>query len=149
MRKKISSIILSLFILFACVFASACGDKYEDMEFKIYYSLNRETPEWKDGSGGILLNYMTEEDKSILTGKGVEIDESSLLCFVDGKASVFVKVEIENVKSKHIDRITLNALQSAGFDFRSATVGQGDIIEINRVKTALKFTSVFSVCTVD
>ena len=93
MKKKIYSIITMMMVLFACVLTSACGDRYSKMEFRILYAYSQDSGEWFDGTDGISLNYNQEN----LDGEG---DETSLVFNEDGKATLYVKIEVKNIKRK-------------------------------------------------
>ncbi len=112
MKKKIYSLFAIMFLLFTCVFASACGDKYKKMEFKVSYAFSENTEEWFDGTNGISLNY---------GGEFGDFDfESSL-------ANIYIKVNVANVKSKHIDTITVSPYSFSNLQFSSATVKENEI----------------------
>lgn len=135
MKKKISSLITAMFILLVCVFASACGDRYKNMEFKVYYAFtaNATDSEWQDGTNGISLNYDANGG-----------DDSSLVFGEDGLAHLFLKVEIKNVKSKHLDKIVISVSNQSGLDFVSGQINNKGVIDIpiinnSNVNTTLKF----------
>ncbi|MBO5955100.1 MAG: hypothetical protein J6Q13_03975, partial [Clostridia bacterium] len=116
MKKKLSSFITALMILFACVFASACGDKYKNLEFKVSYAFSADATTWYDGTNGISLNYKPGED----IGEG---EKTSLVFNDKGEATVYIKVEVKNVKEKHLDFITLTST-SAVISSKSVKVGE-------------------------
>ena len=129
-------------MLFTCVMVSACGNKYEDMQFKVYYAFSENSSEWLDGSDGISLNYMTNEDKESMNLRGVSFDESALLDFSNSKGVIYVRVEVENVKSKHLDQVVVNASYSSGLNFKSQIVSVGEAFSIEvtgNVRTTLNF----------
>ena len=106
MRKKIASFVAAVFILLACVLSAGCGDKYKDMKFKVYYAFASDATVWYDGTDGISLNYDPEE---IYVGG----ERTSLIFDANGEAVIFIKVEVENVKAKHVDLITVTS--ASGF----------------------------------
>ena len=131
MKKKICSIITTLMILFACVFASACGDKYKNLEFKVLYAYSENAEEWFDGSDGISLNY--DRDGGV-AGASLVFDEH-------GEAILYVKVEVLNVKKKHVDSITVSFASFSGLNFSSKRVKQNQVFEVpisGNVETSMK-----------
>lgn len=118
MKRKIYSVFALVFVLFACMFASACGDRYKNLEFKVLYAFSADAEEWYDGTNGISLNYD-------LNGE----DDSSLV-FDSGMARLYVKIEIHNVKEKHIDSITITSSSLNGLNFSSKRVKENDIFDI-------------------
>lgn len=123
MIKKLSGILTAVFILLACVLTSACGDKYKKLEFKVYYSYSIESGEWFDGTNGISLNYSEEEFK------GNASEGKSSLVFVSGVATLYVKVEVQNVKSKHLDLITISPTSLSCFNLSKQHVKSGEVVE--------------------
>ncbi len=122
MKKKISSFVTAVLIMLVCVFASACGNKYKNMEFKIYYAFSADATEseWVDGTNGISLNY------------GLE----------DNFEHLFIKVEVDGVKAKHVDSITISSTSVNGLGFSTTSVNQGDVVDLQilgNVNTSLKF----------
>lgn len=102
-----------------CGVLSACSDRYEDMEFKIYYAFSEDATDWYDASQGISLNYGGEEDL-------FQIDEST------GVASIYLRVEIENVSDRYIDEIIVTKLgTSGGVNFSSAIVDQNEVFKVD------------------
>lgn len=133
MKKKIYSVFTLMFVMLACVFASACGNKYKNMEFKVYYAFTENADQWYDGTDGISLNYDKEEK--------AEGEENSSLVFDSGVATLYVRIEISNVKSKHVDSITVNSSSVSGLDFSSKRVKEGEVFEMKitgNVNAALK-----------
>ncbi len=124
MKKKISSLLAVIFVLFVGVFASACGNKYKNFEFKVYYAFSEDATEWFDGTEGISLNY--NENDVLEDG-----EKQSSLIFNEGKATLFVKVEVEGVKAKHIDTISVSATALGGLDFAGATVHEGEVFPVS------------------
>ncbi len=121
MKRKILSILSAIFIFVMCGVLSACGDRYKDMEFKIYYAFSEDATEWYDASNGISLNYGGIDDI-------FQIDENTGV----GVGSIYIKVEIENVKEKYIDDIIVTKLgTSGGVNFSSATVRQNEVFKID------------------
>ena len=115
MRRKISSFITAMFVLLVCVFASACGDKFKNLEFKVYYAFSADATEWVDGTNGISLNYNPED---VYVGG----ERTSLIFDENGEATLFIKIEINNVKAKHVDTITISTANSL---ISSKTVKEG------------------------
>jgi len=120
MKRRLSSFITAMFVLMICVFASACGDRYKNLEFKVYYAFSADATEWIDGTNGISLNYDPDE---IYVGG----ERTSLIFDENGNATLFVKVEIENVKSKYVDSITISSANSI---LNSKTVKEGEVVGI-------------------
>lgn len=119
MKKKIFSILTAVFIFVVCGVFSACGDRYKDLEFKIYYAFSEEATEWHDASQGIVLNYGGADDE-------FQIDAET------GVGTLYLKVEIANVKSKYIDEIIVTKRgTSGGVNFSSATVDQNEVFSID------------------
>ena len=112
MKKKIYSIVTMMMILFTCVFASACGNKYKNMEFKVLYAYTQNAEEWFDGSEGISLNYSDD------VPEGEE--DSSLVFNEQDVATLYVKIVVKNVKEKHIDSITVSFASFNGVILSSA-----------------------------
>ncbi|MBQ9796053.1 MAG: hypothetical protein IJW36_03770, partial [Clostridia bacterium] len=134
MKKKLYSFITVIMILFVCVFAGACGDKYKNMEFKILYAYSAEAEEWHEAVDGILLNYNRENYE----GEG---DENSLVFDENKIATIYVKVVVENVKSKHIDSITVSFASLSNINFSSKRVAEGEIFQVpitGNVDTTIK-----------
>lgn len=125
MKRKIYSAFLIMFILLSCLFATACGNKFENMEFKVWYAYSANSTEWIDGTNGISLHYGNDDDE-------LQFDPTTRT------AKVYIKIEVQNVKAKHVDLITVSAL---GLDFSSVTVSQNEIFPISisgNVTTTLK-----------
>ena len=89
MKRKLSSLITVMFMLLACFFATACGDKYKDLEFRVYYAFSSDSTEWFDGTNGISLNY--DPDEMYVGG-----NRPSLIFDENGEAQIYIKIEIEN-----------------------------------------------------
>ena len=119
MKKKFCSVITMFVILFACVFAGACGDKYKNLEFRVWYAYSQDAQEWHDGSNGISLNY----NPNNITGEGEE-DYSSLVFDDKGVATLYVRIEVLNVKAKDVDSITVSFASLTGLNFSSQRVQQ-------------------------
>lgn len=124
MKKKISSLLTIIFVLFAGVFATACGNKYKNFEFKVYYAFSADATEWFDGTDGISLNY--DERKELEEG-----EVPSELIFNNGVSVLYIKVEVEGVKAKHIDTISISATALGGLDFSGATVREGEVVGVS------------------
>ena len=127
MKKKIFSILTAVFIFVMCGVFSACGDRYEDMKFKIYYAFSEDASEWYDATNGIELNYGGEEDE-------FQISEET------GVGTLYIKVKISNVKSKYIDEIIvtkrgasegINFPSTGGINSSSITVEQNEVFNID------------------
>lgn len=125
MKRKIYSILTLVFMLFACVFGSACGDKYKDLEFKITYAFSEDSDEWYDATYGISLNYETVDGKMVF-----KIDEDTEYSFNPGELNLYFNVDILNVDEKHIDRITVSATDSVGLAFSTATVKENEVFKV-------------------
>ncbi len=122
MRRKISSIVAVVFVVFACLFAGACGNKYEKMEFKVYYAFSADAEQWYDGTEGISLNYNPND---VYDG-----GERTSLIFDKGYASIYIKIEVLNVKEKDIDLISVSPTSTQGLDFSSVMVSSNQVFEI-------------------
>lgn len=134
MKRKIYSIITMVVMLFACVFATACGDKYANMQFKILYAYSEDATEWFDGTEGISLNYSKENYEGVGDGSSLIFDENQV-------ATLYVKIEVQNVKKKHVDSITVSFASLSGLNFSSKRVKQGQVFEIGitgNVETVMK-----------
>ncbi|MFQ6752114.1 MAG: hypothetical protein ACLRFL_00920 [Clostridia bacterium] len=116
MKKKISAILTTIFVLMACVFASACGDKYSKLQFEVMYAFTSDAEEWFDASDGISANF----------GEGGE------LTMVNGRSEIFIKVDIKNVKKKHVGRITVSKSQvtTTGIDFANINVKENEVFSV-------------------
>ena len=129
MKKKIFGIFTAVFLFVVTLGLSACGNKYEKMEFNILYAFSEDATEWLDGNNGILCNYGGPNDELV-------IDEDTV-----GK--IYIKVQLENVKEKYVDDVIVTKTSdSSGLNFNTATVEQGQVFSIeltNIVKTSLKF----------
>lgn len=135
MKRKIYSLLTLIFIVFACFASTACGDKYKDMEFKVLYAFSEDSKDWFDGTNGISLNY-----KSSLP-EGDDVEES-LVFNEDGVATIYIKVQIENVKTKHVDTISVSATSLSGLNFSSKRVKPNKAFDLQitgNVNTTLKF----------
>jgi len=132
MKKRICSIFTTLMILLVCVFAGACGNKYENMEFKVLYAFSEDAEIWNDGTDGITLNY----------GEDIDGNDNGPLVFNEqGVAQIFVKVEVKNVKAKHIDSITVSFGSLTGLNFSPKRVKEGKVFSIDvtgNVTTVMK-----------
>lgn len=130
MKRKILTVLSAIFIFVMCGVLSACGDRYKDMEFKIYYAFSADASEWYDASHGISLNYGGTDDT-------FQIDENT------GVGSIYLRVEIDNVKEKYIDEIIVTKLgTSGGVNFSSATVEQDEVFKVDitgNTNSALRF----------
>lgn len=128
--KKVFSVITALFLLVMCGVFSACSGRYDKLEFNITYAYSEDATAWYDGNHGIFVNYGGENDM-------LQIDEES------GVGSIFIKVEIKNVKAKYIDDIIVTKTgDSNGLNFSSATVGQNQVFRLDitgNVQTGLRF----------
>ena len=104
MKKKIYGLLTAIFVLFACVFATACGNKYEKAEFKIEYAFSEsaDNSEWYDASQGVSINFGAEGDKLVM-------DEN-------GYGKVYFRVEVLNVKSKYIGDIAVATNMVGGME---------------------------------
>lgn len=130
--KKIIGLIYSFVLLFACVFVSACGDKYKNLQFEISYSFSADADSWQNANDGIILNYGDEDD---------------LLVFdANKKASLFVKVKVKNVKEKYLDSIVVQPGTGNGLSFEGVSISHNQIFEIpidvsssGYVRTTLSF----------
>jgi len=124
MRKKISSILLGFLLVFAGIFVSACGNKYKNFEFKITYAFSENSESWYDANDGISLNYRVEDDKYVfnINGNEEKVDKNNF--------NIYLKVEIENVKSKHLDSITISAEGTSGLSFSSSTIKEGKTVKL-------------------
>ncbi len=130
MKKKIFSVLASIMLLLCPFVLSACGDRYENMEFHISYAFSEDSQNWLDATNGISITYGGKND-------ALKIDETL------GYGTIYVKVEIANVKSKYIDDIIVTTSGvSSGLNFSTATVGQNQVFAIritDNVKTNLRF----------
>lgn len=121
MKRKISSLIVAVFVLFACIFASGCGDKYEDLEFKVYYAFSEDATTWHDGTDGISLVYNLSDE--------YEGGERSSLIFEGGEAKLYIRVEILNVKAKHVGAISISPTSTNGLkNVGTIQVEQKDVV---------------------
>ena len=130
MKKKIFSVLASIMLLLCPFVLSACGDRYENMEFHISYAFSEDSQNWLDATNGISITYGGEND-------ALKIDETL------GYGTIYVKVEIANVKAKYIDDIIVTTSGvSSGLNFSTATVSQNQVFAIritDNVKTNLRF----------
>ena len=121
MKKKLLSIIMSMFLIFSGICFAACGDTYKDMRFKVSYAFSLEDPNWilVDSEDGIQVNYDTDQG-----AQGLVMNQ-------DGEATIFVKVEVEGVDPKHTDDIIVSTVTpNNNLDFVSSTIKHGEIIEL-------------------
>ncbi len=93
MKKRIFGIFTFIVLMLSCVSFSACSNKYKKMEFEIMYAFSADATEWHNVENGLILNYDSDDDILDETKTNVEI---------------FFKVDILNVKSKHIDDIIVS-----------------------------------------
>ena len=93
MRKRIFGIFTFIVMMLSCICFSACSNKYDDFEFVVMYAFSADATEWINVDDGIILNYGGSEDS-------VQIE--------NGNAKIFFKVDIANVKEKHIDDIIVS-----------------------------------------
>lgn len=132
MKKKIYGLLTAIFVLFACVFASACGNKYEKAEFKIEYAFSEsaDNSEWYDASQGVSINFGAEGDKLVM-------DEN-------GYGKVYFRVEVLNVKSKYIGDIAIATNMVGGMENLSHNlVGQKQVFSVtvsSSVQTQISFS---------
>ena len=115
MKKKIYSLFTIMFLMLTCVFASACGDKYKKMEFKVSYAYSENAEEWFDGTNGISLNYGGKFDE-------FQIEEDA--------SNIYIKIDVTNVKKKHIDKITVSPQSFAGLQFSSVSVKENEVFAL-------------------
>ena len=137
MKKKIYAILSMFLIAITCVLASACGDKYKKMEFQVLYAYSADAKNWHDGTNGIFIAYGEEQ----IVSEGEE--PSSLVFDENGQASLFVKVKIKNVKSKHLGAISMSFASGNGLEFSQKIVSRNKAIEIPiskdvKINTTLK-----------
>ncbi|MBR6779362.1 MAG: hypothetical protein IKM43_04415 [Clostridia bacterium] len=130
MKKKVFSVLTLFVLLLTSVVFTACGKRYDKLEFEIWYAYSADATEWFNANGGVSLNFGNADDK-------LEITE-------DHDGLVYFKVNIKNVKAKHIDDIVVSKIGGSyhGTSFTSATVVQGQVFAIpvsGNVDTALKF----------
>lgn len=121
MKKKLLSIVMSMFLILSGICFAACGDTYKDMRFKVSYAFSLEDPNWivVDSEDGIQVNYDTEQG-----AQGLVMNQ-------DGEATIFVKVEVEGVDPKHTDDIIVSTVTpNNNLDFVSSTIKHGEIIEL-------------------
>lgn len=128
MKKKISSVLLGVLLVFAGVFMSACGDKYKKMEFKISYAFSENATNWYDANGGINLNYSVEDDEYVfvINGNTERVNKNDF--------NIFIKVEINGVKSKHLGAVTVYE-DSDNIAFTSANVNPGSVVKMGIIGT--------------
>lgn len=128
--KKVFSVITAVFLFVMCGVLSACSGRYDEFEYNITYAYSENATDWYDGNNGIFANYGGEDDL-------LQIDEES------GVGSIFVKVEVRNVRAKYIDDIIVTKTgESNGLNFSSATVDQNQVFRIDitgNVQTGLRF----------
>ncbi len=116
MKKKIYGLFTILFLLMSCFFVSACGNKYENLKFKISYAYSQDATDWKEiGEDGLLLNYGAEDDA---------------LVFANNKANIYIKVEVLNVNGNDIGNLTVSAEQHVGLNFSSQSVKNNEIFPL-------------------
>ena len=66
MKKKICGILAIVFIMFSCLFVSACGNKYKKLEFEISYAFSEDASEWFDATNGLSLTYSEIEGEYVV-----------------------------------------------------------------------------------
>ena len=135
MKKKICSFLAIIFVMFSCMFVGACGDKYKKMEFEISYAFSKDATNWYSATNGLSLNY-TDGEYYVFNVGGQEYSFNKNECYI------YFKVNIKNVKSKHIDLITVSAENSETYGFSSINVKQGHVFAFpvkTIVDTKLKF----------
>lgn len=128
MKKKLISVFATLFILFSCFAFTACGDKYKDLEFKVSYAFSPDS-EWIEAGDKIDIHYGAENDKLIF-------DEDS------GMATVYVKVEIKNVKEKNMGSISVSASNFNGLQISKTTISSNESFAVqisNNLTATLNF----------
>ena len=130
MKKRIFSVFVSIMLLLCPFVLSACGDRYENMEFRISYAFSEDSSNWLDATNGISVTYGGENDS-------LQIDESL------GYGVIYVRVEIANVRERYIDDIIVTTSGiSSGLNFSTATVEQNQVFALritDNVKTNLRF----------
>ena len=126
MRKKISNILLGILLIFAGLFVSACGDKYKDFEFKISYAFSESAETWYDAKNGINLNYSLDEETDeyvfSINGNEERVKKNDF--------NIYLKADVNNVKSKHLDSITISAEGASGLAFSSSTIKPGKVVTL-------------------
>lgn len=126
MRKKISSVLIGILLIFAGVFSSACGDKYKKFEFKVTYAFSEDAENWYNANDGVSLNYLYDEDEDEyvfdINGNEERVDKDNF--------NIYIKVDIKNVKSKHLDSVTVSAEDSSGLAFSSTTIKEGGTVTL-------------------
>lgn len=135
MRKKLSSILIGILLVFAGVFASACGDKYKNFEFKVSYAFSKDSNIWYDADEGISLNYSVDDK-----GTATETDDEYVFD-INGREervlknnfNLYIKVKIDNVEAEYIDSITISAEGSNGLAFESSTIREGKTVKLGIV----------------
>ena len=93
MKKKIFGIFTFIVLMLSCISFSACGNNYDEMQFKISYAFTSDAEEWFEMSDDLILNYGGVDDELLIQ---------------NGEAQIYLKVEIENVKAKYIDDIIVS-----------------------------------------
>ena len=130
MKKRIFSVFVSIMLLLCPFVLSACGDRYENMEFRISYAFSEDSSNWLDATNGISVTYGGENDS-------LQIDESL------GYGVIYVRVEIANVRERYIDDIIVTTSGiSSGLNFSTATVEQNQVFALritDNVKSNLRF----------
>ena len=137
MKKRIYSILSMFLIAITCVLASACGNKYKKMEFQVLYAFSADAKTWHDGTDGIFIAY--DENDELIEGE----EQSSLIFDENNQASLFIKVKIKNVKSKHLGSIAMSFASVSGLEFAPTMIARNKVVEVPvskdvRINTVLK-----------
>ncbi len=129
MKKKIFSVLLSIFLVMAGVLFSACGNKYQNLEFDIFYAYTEDADEWFNAKDGIVLNYGGEDDLFSINPETQQ-------------GSVYLRVSIKNVKAKYIDEIIVSCQSATNLNFTDKHVRQNEVFEVSisgNLQTTLNF----------
>ncbi len=94
MKKRLINILAIVMLIFACCVTTACNDKYDKFEYNIQYAFSEDSEHWFDANDGISLNY------------GGEFDALKLF---NGCGTIYIKVQINNVKEKYLDEIIVTS----------------------------------------
>ena len=116
MKKKVFSVLATVFVLITGLFLTACGDKYKNFEYSIVYAFSEDSLDWYNANDGIQF-FHNQDDANL------EYDQS-------GYIKVYFKVDIKNVDEEDIDLITVSS-NNLGMTTKSVRENEIFYISIN------------------
>lgn len=114
MKKRVFSVLATVFVLLTGLFLTACGDKYKNFEYSIEYAFSADSLEWYDADDGVEI-FHNKDDENL------EYDQF-------GYINIYFRVDILNVDEKNIDLITVSA---DNLGMTTKTVRENEVFSIS------------------